>query len=182
MKRKTIISEQDKSLFREQTKGIKRLVSDTVPKEKPKLQAFKHKNTPTNNSVQDKAAFHFSDLYQPQLPDEGPVRFVQEHIDKRVLKHLKRGDYQPELMLDLHGLTQIQAKRELSALLAEALRCHAHCVCVMTGHGKHILQQRLPAWLAQHPAVEAFHQAPKAWGGKAAFLVLIEVGDELEKY
>jgi len=181
MKRKTSISEQDKSLFREQAKGIKRIISDTVPNlranNKNSLTINKHSKTRPDLKPNQ---FHFSDLYQPLLPDEGPVRFVQADIDKRLLKRLRRGDYQPELMLDLHGLSQIQAKSELSALLEEAQRSHTRCVSVMTGHGKHILQHRLPSWLAQHPAVEAFHQAPKAWGGNAAFLVLIANGDERE--
>jgi len=46
---------------------------------------------------------------------------------------------------------------------------------VMTGQGKHILKQQTPLWLAQHPHVMAFHQAPKMFGGDAALLVLIEV-------
>ncbi len=45
----------------------------------------------------------------------------------------------------------------------------------MHGHGKHILKQQTPLWLAQHPHVRAFHQAPKEYGGDAALLVLIEV-------
>jgi DNA-nicking Smr family endonuclease len=45
----------------------------------------------------------------------------------------------------------------------------------MHGHGKHILKQRLPMWLAQHPQVLAFHQATRAWGGNAALLVLLRV-------
>lgn len=49
------------------------------------------------------------------------------------------------------------------------------CACVMHGHGKHILKQQTPLWLAQHPHVMAFHQAPKEYGGDAALLVLIEV-------
>ena len=47
----------------------------------------------------------------------------------------------------------------------------------MHGHGKHILKQQTPLWLAQHPDVIAFHQAPKEWGGDAALLVLVENDD-----
>ena len=49
----------------------------------------------------------------------------------------------------------------------------------MHGHGKHILKQQTPLWLAQHPHVMAFHQAPKEYGGDAALLVLIEVDEWL---
>ena len=87
-------------------------------------------------------------------------------------KRLRRGDYVPDMLLDLHGLTQQQAKLELAALLEACRRQHIRCACVMHGHGKHILKQRVPMWLAQHPDVMAFHQAPKEWGGDSALLVL----------
>jgi DNA-nicking Smr family endonuclease len=35
------------------------------------------------------------------------------------------------------------------------------CACVMHGHGN-ILKQQTPLWLAQHPHIMAFHQAPKS--------------------
>ena len=182
MKRKISITEQDKSLFREEAKGIKRIISDTCPTQPPSVQWQASVKSKTKQARDERfdCLFHFSDQYQPLLPDEGPIRFIQAGLDKRLLKRLRRGDYQPELMLDLHGLTQQQAKAELSALLDECQRKHICCASVMTGLGKHILLQRLPGWLAQHPAVAAFHQAPKSWGGKAAFLVLIHTGDDQE--
>lgn len=75
--------------------------------------------------------------------------------------------------------TQLQAKQELGALIAACRREHVFCACVMHGHGKHILKQQTPLWLAQHPHVMAFHQAPKEYGGDAALLVLIEVEEWL---
>ena len=79
----------------------------------------------------------------------------------------------------IYGLTQLQAKQELGALIAACRREHVFCACVMHGHGKHILKQQTPLWLAQHPHVMAFHQAPKEYGGDAALLVLIEVEEWL---
>lgn len=70
-------------------------------------------------------------------------------------------------------------KQELGALIAACRREHVFCACVMHGHGKHILKQQTPLWLAQHPHVMAFHQAPKEYGGDAALLVLIEVEEWL---
>lgn len=50
----------------------------------------------------------------------------------------------------------------------------------MHGHGKHILKQQIPLWLAQHPNIIAFHQAPKVWGGSSSLLILIET-DETQR-
>ena len=45
----------------------------------------------------------------------------------------------------------------------------------MHGIGKYILKQKAPMWLAQHPDVMAFHQAPLEFGGAGALLVLIDI-------
>ena len=103
------------------------------------------------------------------------MRYLRADVSHFELKKMRRGDYSPELFLDLHGLTQQQAKQELGALIAACRREHVFCACVMHGHGKHILKQQTPLWLAQHPHVMAFHQAPKEYGGDAALLLLIEV-------
>ena len=70
-----------------------------------------------------------------------------------------------------------QAKLEIAALLEACRRQQIRCACVMHGHGKNVLKQKVPLWLAQHPLVEAVHQAPREWGGDAALLVLIEQSD-----
>ncbi len=121
------------------------------------------------------ASYYFSDEYQPLLSEEGPVRYLRSGVSPFELKKLRRGEYPPELFLDLHGLTQLEAKQELGALIAACRREHVNCVCVMHGHGKHVLKKQTPLWLAQHPDVVAFHQAPKEFGGDAAILALIEL-------
>src|SRR5690606_40374013 len=53
-----------------------------------------------------------------------------------ILKQLRRGDFEPELFLDLHGLTRAQAKREIAALLNACQREHVSCCAIMSGHGR----------------------------------------------
>ena len=147
MKKKTSLSEEDQTLFRQLMTGTRKIKQDTI--------------------------------VQPLLNTDGPVRYLRADVSHFELKKMRRGDYSPELFLDLHGLTQQQAKQELGALIAACRREHVFCACVMHGHGKHILKQQTPLWLAQHPHVMAFHQAPKEYGGDAALLVLIEVEEWL---
>ncbi|MFM5687989.1 endonuclease SmrB, partial [Aeromonas caviae] len=73
------------------------------------------------------------------------------------------------------GMNQQQAKQELAALLTLCQKENIHVASVMHGIGKHILKQRIPSWLAQHPNVRAFHQAPREWGGDSAILVLLDI-------
>lgn len=176
MKNKHPLSKDELLLFRASVAGAKKLRQDTIVHHPPKL---KMKEIAPQRLLQEQvdASYYFSDEYQPQLEEEGPTRYVRPGYSPFELKKLRRGDYSPDLFLDLHGLTQKQAKQELGALIAACKRQHVHCACVMHGHGKHVLKQRTPLWLAQHPDVLAFHQAPKEWGGNAAILLLVELAE-----
>ncbi|WHC26857.1 endonuclease SmrB [Escherichia coli] len=172
MKKKTTLSEEDQALFRQLMAGTRKIKQDTIVH---RPQRKKISEVPVKRLIQEQAdaSHYFSDEFQPLLNTEGPVKYVRPDVSHFEAKKLRRGDYSPELFLDLHGLTQLQAKQELGALIAACRREHVFCACVMHGHGKHILKQQTPLWLAQHPHVMAFHQAPKEYGGDAALLVLI---------
>jgi DNA-nicking Smr family endonuclease len=120
------------------------------------------------------ASFHFSDGFEAHFPDNGPLKYVREGAQSAQVKRLRRGDYPPDLILDLHGLNKQEAKLEIAALIEAARKQHMHCVCIVHGIGSFVLKQAVPSWLVQHPLVEGFHQAPLEWGGKGAILVLIE--------
>lgn len=173
MSKKTPLSPDDQALFRQLMTGTRQLKQDTFVHKLP----VKTRVLPVKRLLSEQAdnSHYFSDEFQPLLSTEGATRYVRADVSHFELKKLRRGDYTPEIFLDLHGLTQQQAKQELGALIAACRREHLFCASVMTGHGKHILKQQTPLWLAQHPWVMAFHQAPKLFGGDAALLVLIEI-------
>lgn len=164
--------DDDKALFRDAVQVDKRIRHDTVeaaPRKKTQLQ----RRAEHHERQQQTAEFEFSTSYQAHFP-AGPLRYVADGQSPYLAKQLRRGDFSPELMLDLHGLTQAQARSELVAMIRAAQRQHIDCCAVMHGHGQGILRENLPHWLVQHPAVRAFHQAPAEWGGDAAILVLIQ--------
>jgi len=163
--------DDDTALFKAAVQGVRKLKQDTISPHRPPVKV----KAQQRQVHKDRAEAHpFSDVYEPHLDEEGPTRYRAPQTSAYELKRLRRGDYVPDLFLDLHGLTQEQAKEELSALLIAAKRQHVQCVSIMHGHGKHILKRRLPMWLAQHPQVLAFHQATSYWGGNAALLVLLQ--------
>jgi DNA-nicking Smr family endonuclease len=174
MSTKKPISDDELSLFRETVKGIRPLRQDTI---RPRIKGSKQKKVRLEQAGLEDQQAYFSDTFEPLLESEGPTRYVRRDVSRYELKKLRRGDYQPELLLDLHGLDQRQAKLELAALLDACRRQHCRCASVMHGFGRHILKRKVPLWLAQHPHVMAFHQAPKIWGGQAALLILIELQD-----
>ncbi|AKO45776.1 endonuclease SmrB [[Haemophilus] ducreyi] len=174
-----MIEHDDLALFRTAIKGTKKIKQDTfVPKTMPRKKVSEWRETQQQKDTE----FFFSDEYEPLLKEENEkVKYLRADIDPYILKQLRRGDFQPDLFLDLHGLTRQKAKTELAALILACEREQVYCASIMTGYGTRTLKEQIPRWLVQHPKVIALHQAPKQWGGDAAILVLIEQPESLEK-
>ena len=168
-----MLDEEAISLFRAEMKGVKPLKQDTFvaarPHKKKALATIKEQRE------QQDTLFYFSGEYEPLLDEESAVKYLRENEDSYLLKQLRRGDFSPEIFLDLHGLTREQAKLELAALIQTCEKEHLYCASIMTGYGTYTLKRQIPRWLVQHPKVRALHQAPKEWGGEAAILILIDV-------
>jgi len=150
-------SDDDFSLFSAEFSGIKKLKQDTI-----KLPP---KNMKKKQVIQEKIAAgletdHFSDGFEPHLNEDGPVRYIRDDAEKYLIKQLRRGDFSPEIILDLHGLNQQEAKRELGALISCCKKEGLYCCSVLHGVGTYVLKKQVPLWLAQHPDILAFHQAP----------------------
>ncbi|MCT8634677.1 endonuclease SmrB [Glaesserella parasuis] len=174
-----MLENDELALFREAIKGTKKIKQDTfVPKVEPRkkineIREFKEKAD---------TLFYFSDEYEPLLTEENDkVKYRREDVDPYILKQLRRGDFHPELFLDLHGLTKENAKKELASLILACEREGIYCASIMTGYGTRALKYQIPRWLVQHPKVIALHQAPREWGGNSAILILIEQPEKLDK-
>jgi DNA-nicking Smr family endonuclease len=176
MKIKDIISKQEKQLFKEAIGKVKPMVQDKISPVKNIIKPQKLINK--NKDAKQHASFYFSDEFEPNLNTQGPTKYVRDDADTYEAKNLRRGMYAPDLILDLHGLDQNQAKLEIAALLYSCQKEHAQCVCIVHGLGGRILKNKVPHWLVQHPDVIAFHQAPLEWGGNGALLVLVDLHDK----
>ncbi|MCT8558607.1 endonuclease SmrB [Glaesserella parasuis] len=174
-----MLENDELALFREAIKGTKKIKQDTfVPKVEPR------KKINEIRELKEKAdtLFYFSDEYEPLLTEENDkVKYRREDVDPYILKQLRRGDFHPELFLDLHGLTKENAKKELASLILACEREGIYCASIMTGYGTRALKYQIPRWLVQHPKVIALHQAPRKWGGNSAILILIEQPEKLDK-
>ncbi|CAH0533990.1 Endonuclease MutS2 [Vibrio stylophorae] len=166
----------DSQLFSDAMKGVKKIAQDTI-KHAPTRKISNLATSKRQQSEQRNDAFYFSDEFEPHLSEDGPMRYARDDVSKYEVKRLRRGIYVPDIYLDMHGMTQLEAKRELAAMIAECRKEGIRCASVMHGIGTHVLKQKAPLWLAQHPDVMAFHQAPLEFGGAGALLVLIEVNE-----
>jgi DNA-nicking Smr family endonuclease len=102
-------------------------------------------------------------------------------LARRERTRLSRGKKQIQARLDLHGMTQTHAHRELSAFLQRAHRDGLTFVLVITGKGKigaeserGVLRRHVPQWLALpefRSLVVGFDQAHIGHGGEGALYV-----------
>ena len=167
------ISTDDIDLFRQSISGAKAFKQDTIRfTNKPKVSQAKQFS---QQKKQHQAEFFFSDEYVPDINTHGTVSYVKPGHDSYLAKQLRRGDYPPDLTLDLHGLNKELAKDELAGLIHECKKQHYYCACVVHGIGERILKHKVPQYLVQHPDVIAMHQAPLEFGGKGAVLILINL-------
>ncbi|AOW78032.1 hypothetical protein A3Q34_14980 [Colwellia sp. PAMC 20917] len=179
MKFKDALTHDEKDLFMQAIGKVKPIVQDKIApiKKQSKNQSLHLGKNKADAKKKQHAEFYFSDEFEPNLNQQGPMKYVREDVDSFEAKNLRRGQYAPDLILDLHGLDQKTAKLEIAALMFACKKEHAKCVCIVHGLGSQVLKNKVPHWLVQHPDVMAFHQAPLEWGGNGALLVLVELND-----
>lgn len=117
---------------------------------------------------------YFSEEYQPIIKNNDTINFVRESKYNYLLTRLKQGNIEPQLQVDLHGLSKRQAVAELNLFLKECEKNNIYCGLVITGIGQGILQTQVPMWLYQYEKIVAMHKAPKSMGSKSAIIFLLQ--------
>lgn len=108
------------------------------------------------------------------------LEFRRPGIQNRLFRDLQRGLIDPQATIDLHGMRVVDARRALSAFLAQALRGGKRCVRVIHGKGRRsdntepVLKQKTNQWLQHRKEVLAFCSAPRWDGGTGAAYVLLK--------
>lgn len=102
-------------------------------------------------------------------------------IDRANAERLRRGLHRIEARLDLHGMTQAEAHRTLSAFIAASRDAGRRCVLVITGRGlgqsgPGVLKSSLPRWLEEpelRRQILAIAPAQPHHGGPGATYLLL---------
>ncbi len=122
-----------------------------------------------------------AEQHHPSLPHApaGLDRF--SGIDRANSERLKRGLHKIEARLDLHGMTQPEAHRELAAFIGASRDAGRRCVLVITGRGlgpsgPGVLKSSVPRWLEEPELrrhVLAIAPAQPQHGGPGATYLLL---------
>ncbi|MBA4143445.1 MAG: Smr/MutS family protein [Nitrosospira sp.] len=113
--------------------------------------------------------------------------FLRPGVARQTLRRLRRGYWNIQAQLDLHGFTRDAARQELAAFLDTSIKRGHRCVRVIHGKGlssasrEPVLKTRVGGWLSQRDDVLAFCQARPEDGGSGAVLVLLKASRGIEK-
>lgn len=112
------------------------------------------------------------------LPD-AVLAFQRGGVRTQVMRRLRRGLYPADGELDLHGLTQVDAREQLARFIESSRASGSRCVRIIHGKGYRsgargpILKTAVDAWLRRHLDVMAFASAKAIDGGTGALYVLL---------
>ena len=174
---KKTVTESDSKLFRQAFAAINQPPDvDTVVDDKND-RAYRNKNNIGNNNSLSSGV-----LIDNTAAGEYSV-FARGGLQQKIIRKLKRGEYQIADSIDLHGLTKIQAAHELAEFLSihrarqsgggQSVLHIIHGKGLRSGEPGGILKPSIYALLKQHPAVLAFCSALPKDGGSGAVYVLL---------
>ena len=186
------VSEEEATLFAQAMADVER-----TPRATPSLPPpFGRAREPTEGNAPEEDAgkpgrgFRVERRASGLRPARPDRRGTASGVDRRTARRLVRGEMSIEGRIDLHGMTQAEARRALERFLIDAVAVGRRCVLVITGKGAErenddaatqdrnvgVLRRSLPRWLALPglcDKVVAYHAARPRHGGAGAFYILL---------
>lgn len=166
-------------LFRQAVGKIEPLVTDRLhlkpdekPKPHPKRRSCEFESMPCAEYPAEAAQLGVGDA----------LAYLARGLQKDALKRLRRGFFEVEAELDLHGLTAREAQHRLLGFLHGCMLDGLRCVHIIHGKGYRsldgvpVLKNKINLWLRRHPDVLAFCSSNPADGGAGAVYVLLRSG------
>ena len=178
--------QQNKLLFSNAVSGITPLVQDKIiplSEKNPStdVKTSKSRLADDNTDITDTLST-LSDEYDPFDDDQQryDLNYHQVSISKRRFNDFKKGHFNSELLLDLHGYNKHQARIELATFIQHCEDNHYTKVTIMPGYGHGVLRSSLNLWLRQMSQVLAFAESPQRSGGKGVIRLLLARSNEVD--
>ncbi len=181
--KKDKLTDEDINLFRSAVKNTTPLRQKNRKIELPKTTT-KTKKTPVreHNSSDDSLIneFDIKTEISQEVTAADILIFSRPGPQNKLLRKLRRGQFEIEAELDLHGMRVKDASAEITAFLNHSLSSGYRCVKVIHGKGRGakselpILKNKVNTWLRQIPQVMAFCSAQPNDGGIGAVYILLK--------
>ena len=177
-RRKRALSEEERALWEGVAKEIKPL------RKKPRFGKTEAASAEVETMSAAKAAVPRNPLPSAKIPrTTKPIAPPLAPLGRRERAQLSRGRKDIDARLDLHGMTQTRAHRELFGFLQRAHSGGLTFVLVITGKGRAgadpergVLRRQVPQWLGLpefRSLVVGFEEALIGHGGEGALYVRI---------
>jgi DNA-nicking Smr family endonuclease len=171
------IKKGDESLFLSEMADVTPLKPDN------RIKLKKKPNKAVTQSAHEIDSYAIDDVFSDAgIIEECPdiLSFSRSGLQHKVLKQLRQGKYPIEHIIDLHGSTVAQARKELLAFLGQCEAAGIRHALIIHGKGfrskdKPVIKLMVNRWLRDVDNVLAFHSAQPADGGNGAVYVLLKV-------
>ena len=171
--------DDDKDLFRSLYGDIERVTDDRVDpwRKKPRrhLRRSGQSASPTEPGISP-----WPETEHESHAGQAPMIYQADGIQRKLMKKLCRGQLGYQASLDLHGMTRVNALRELQQFIEHCQTRGMNRVHVIHGKGNlskggvAVLKPSVAAWLRQMPAVLAFCPSQIQDGGDGAMYILLK--------
>jgi DNA-nicking Smr family endonuclease len=177
MAKKSDSDDTDITLFRTAMRDVKVI---STPKKIDRTAAKPNRTPPKKSKASADPPVDALSDYETldDLTAEDKVSFNKPGIQHKTLRKMRAGQYNTEAILDMHGMTVVDARQSLLSFLAQ---CEQKSLChllIIHGKGrtsgKPILKNRLNHWLRQIEPVLAFCSAAAKDGRSGAMYVLLK--------
>jgi len=156
-------SQDDSELFEEAMRGVKR-----IGHKQAALRRVQTAAVPAPSTSMEIASEFGEEL-----------RYLRPGIQAGSLQKLRRGHFPMEAILDLHGLTSVEASSRIQLFIQESQAAGRSAVRIIHGKGhgsiarQPVLKSRVRQLLQEFPCVLAFCSARQQDGGTGAVDVLL---------
>ena len=187
----SMAEEDARALWEDVAKTVKRQSSSRIspvdlPAERAKKTApVKKPASPTKKAGKISIQPHSAKNLEAEKSGyiTGPANLakpVYAGIDRSSAKKIQQGKMPLEARLDLHGLSQLEARHHLQQFIATALQNGLRNILVITGKGRMgqgVLRTNVPQWLSEPPLshhIIAFGPSRPQDGGAGALYVRLK--------
>ena len=172
-----MIEEDERKLFRAAVRDVRPLRQTRPAPHRPKLSARAALRRADEARVLAES-LHL-DAADLGVETGEELSYRRKGVPESAMRRLQRGQYSRRDELDLHGMTQAEARLAILAFLADAGHRGLRCVRIVHGKGRGsgdrgpVLKAAVNRWLRRHDAVAAFCSARRPDGGTGALYVLL---------
>ncbi len=174
MPKKPHIPQEELDAFYEAMKGIKLLKK----RKKIRLSRSDQRQPIKSRQFDESILTPNESLDIAEVRGEEFIAFKQVGVSNKTLRKLRKGQYNVEATLDLHGMTIDEAKTAVDTFLQHCLHHGIRVIVIIHGKGHHsqmpILKNKLNHWLRGINMVLAFCSASSAHGSRGAIYVLLK--------